>query len=147
SSKSTCTLSGNTSGSTASFIGVGTCTIDANQAGNAKYNAAPQEQQSFSVAKGSQTIVYTSSSPTNATVGGPPYPVTATGAGTRALLVVLPNSSSKSTCTLSGNTSGSTVSFIGVGTCTIDANQAENANYKAAAQVQQSFVVAAAPVP
>jgi CSLREA domain-containing protein len=32
-----------------SFVGAGTCTINANQAGNANYNAAPQAQQSFGV--------------------------------------------------------------------------------------------------
>jgi hypothetical protein len=33
-----------------SFIAVGTCTVNANQAGNANYNAATQVQQTFSVA-------------------------------------------------------------------------------------------------
>ena len=44
--------------------------IDANQAGNANYNAAPQVQQSFPVAKGDQTITFTSTAPAGATVGG-----------------------------------------------------------------------------
>ena len=34
--------------------------------------------------------------------------------------------------------SGATVTFVAVGTCVIDANQAGNANYEAATQVQQS---------
>src|SRR5262249_58152270 len=66
------------SGATVSFIGVGTCVIDANQAGNATYNAAPQAQQSFAVAKGDQTITFTSPAPAGAKVGGPTYTVTAT---------------------------------------------------------------------
>src|SRR5260370_4376236 len=66
------------SGSTVSFIGAGTCVIDANQAGNGNYNAAPQAQQSFAVAKGDQTITFTSTAPTNAHVNGPTYTVTAT---------------------------------------------------------------------
>jgi len=37
------------SGATVSFIAPGTCVIDANQAGDATYNPAPQAQQSFSV--------------------------------------------------------------------------------------------------
>ena len=37
--------------------------------------------------------------------------------------------------------SGSTVSFIGRGDCTINANQAGNASYLPAAQVQQTFKV------
>jgi hypothetical protein len=36
-------------GATVSFIRAGTCTIDASQAGNASYEAAPQAQQSFAV--------------------------------------------------------------------------------------------------
>ncbi len=38
------------SGKTVSFTGVGACVIDANQAGNNNYDAAPQQQQSFAVA-------------------------------------------------------------------------------------------------
>jgi len=40
-----CTISG----STVSFVGAGTCTIDANQAGNSEWGPAPQAQQSFAV--------------------------------------------------------------------------------------------------
>ena len=117
-----------------SFIAVGTCTLDANQAGNASYNAAPQMQQSFAVGKGSQTITFTSAPPGSATVGGPTYTVTATASSG---LAVSFSSETPSVCTLSG----STVSFVAVGTCTIDANQGGNANYTAAPQVQQSFAV------
>ena len=39
-----------------SFQTPGTCVLDANQAGNASYYAAPQVQQTFTVAKGNQTI-------------------------------------------------------------------------------------------
>ena len=125
------------SGSTVSFIGVGTCVIDANQAGNANYNAAPQAQQSFAVGKGSQTISFTSTAPVGATVGGPTYTVTAT-APVGPAGDVHDRATAAAVCSISG----STVSFIGVGTCVIDANQAGNANYNAAPQVQQSFAVA-----
>jgi uncharacterized delta-60 repeat protein len=43
-------------------------------------------------------------------------------------------------CTTSG-TNGSTVTIVAVGTCTIRASQAGNANYAAAPQVTQSFAV------
>ena len=52
--------------------------IDANQAGNANYNAAPQVQQSFTVNKGNQTISFTSTAPGSAAVGGATYTATAT---------------------------------------------------------------------
>ena len=45
SASSVCSISG----STVSFTAVGTCTIDANQAGNSTYSPAPQAQQSLSV--------------------------------------------------------------------------------------------------
>jgi hypothetical protein len=48
-------------------------------------------------------------------------------------------------CQLDGGNSGSNVSFIGIGTCTIDANQPGNANYAAASQAQQSFAVVVGP--
>src|SRR6185295_7675746 len=60
-------------GSTVSFIGAGTCVIDANQAGNGGFNPAPQVQQSFAVATSTQTISFTSTAPVAATVGGPTY--------------------------------------------------------------------------
>ena len=124
------------SGSTVSFIGVGTCVIDANQAGDANYNPAPQVQQSFPVGKGSQTITFTSTAPVGATVGGATYTVTATASsGLPVALTIDPSASA--VCSISG----STVSFIGVGTCVIDANQAGNANYNPAPQAQQSFPV------
>ena len=43
-----CTTGG-THGSTATLVALGTCTINANQAGNGSYNAAPQVQRSFRV--------------------------------------------------------------------------------------------------
>jgi hypothetical protein len=130
---SVCSLSG----STVSFLAVGTCTIDANQAGNSNYDAAPQIQQSFAVGKGSQTITFTSTAPSSATVGGPTYTVAATGGASGNPVTFTIDVASSSVCSLSG----ATVSFIAAGMCTIDANQAGNSNYDAAPQVQQSFAV------
>ena len=45
---SVCTSSG-ANGATITFIAEGTCTVNANQAGNGTYNAAPQVQQTFTV--------------------------------------------------------------------------------------------------
>src|SRR5262249_52091056 len=123
---SVCSLAG----STVSFIGTGTCKINANQAGNANYNAAPQVPQSFGVAKGDQTISFTSVAPANAKVGRPTYMVPVPAAPP-----LLPASFTvAATATAFGPFGGSTVSFIGAGTCVIDANQAGNANYNAAPQ-------------
>ena len=110
--------------------------IDANQAGNANYNAAPQVQQSFAVGKGDQTISFTSTAPVAAAVGGPTYTVTATATSGLPVTFTI-DATASSVCSIAG----STVSFLGAGTCVIDANQAGNANYNAAPQVQQSFQV------
>ncbi len=123
-------------GSTVSFIGVGTCVINADQAGNANYAPAPQVQQSFPVGQGTQTISFTSAAPVGATVGGTPYTVTATATSSLPVTFTI-DASASTVCTIAG----STVSFIGNGTCVINANQAGNANYAPAPQVQQSFPV------
>ncbi|MDR3502753.1 MAG: fibronectin type III domain-containing protein [Legionella sp.] len=136
SSSSICSMSAGV----VSFIGAGTCTINANQAGNANYNAATQVQQSFTVAKGSQTISYTSTAPSLALVGGTTYTPTAT-ASSGLVVTITVDATSSSVCSISGGV----VSFNAVGTCTLNANQAGNANYNAATQVQQSFSVITTP--
>jgi hypothetical protein len=136
-SSTVCTISGGI----VSFQTTGTCVLDANQAGNTNYNAAARVQQSFTVAHASQTVSFTSSAPTNATVGGATY--TPTASATSALTVAITVDSSSSTiCSISSGK----VSFQSVGTCTLDANQSGNTTYSPAAQVQQSFTVSQAPV-
>ena len=102
----------------------------------------PPVVQNFTltVGKTSQTITFTSTAPADATVGGASYKVTATatlGADGR----VHHHAAATSVCTVSG----ATVSFVGAGTCVINANQAGDANYNPAPQVQQSFAVARPP--
>ena len=89
------------------------------------------------IAKGNQTISFTSTAPAGATVGGAPYAVSASAS---SLLGVSLSSGTTGVCTLTGNT----VTFIATGTCIINANQAGDANWNAAAQVQQSIAVGAA---
>ena len=137
-SSSVCTISG----ATVSFVGAGTCTIDANQAGNSEYEPAPQAQQPVGVGKGAQTITFTSAPPSSATVGGPIYTVVATGGGSKNPVTFTIVPASSAACTISG----ASVSFIGAGTCTIDANQAGNSEYAPAPQAHQSFTVAVALV-
>ncbi len=125
-------------GATVSFIGAGTCSVDASQAGNTEYDAAPEAQQSFMVGKGSQRTTFISIAPESAAVGGPSYAVKATASSG---LVVAFSSGTPSVCSLES----STVSFIGAGTCTIDAEQAGNSNYDTAPEVRQSFIVGMGP--
>jgi len=122
------------------LIGAGTCVIDANQGGSATYAAAAQVQQTFAVASAggvtAQSIMFTSTAPTDATVGGSTYLATATA--TSLLPVVLTiDASSATVCTINAGT----VSFIGAGTCTIDANQGGDATFAPAPETPQSFAV------
>ena len=214
-----CTISG---GGVLNFVTAGSCTINANQAGNASYNAAPQVQQTFTVnavAPGQPTIGTASAGDGEASVsftapastGGSSilgYTVTAnpggqTGTGSSSPITVAgltngtaytftvtatnsagtgaassasnsatpkasqtitfnnpgaqnfgtsptltasatsgltPTFSSATTgvCTISG---GGVLNFVTAGSCTINANQAGNASYNAAPQVQQTFTV------
>ena len=75
SSTSICSVSG----STVTFNQPGSCVIDADQAGNARYKAAPQIQQTVAVISPiAQTITFTST-PNGAYFPGDTYVVTATG--------------------------------------------------------------------
>jgi hypothetical protein len=88
-----------------------------------------------------QMIAFTSTAPTGATTGGQTYSVAAAGGGSGQ--PVLFSSTTTSVRTLSG----STVRFVGPGSCVIDANQAGDANHSAALVVNQTFTVSdATPV-
>jgi len=121
------------SGSIVTIITAGTCIIAADQAGNSYYAAAPQVTQSFTVIIGKvdQSIQFG------------PIPIIAVGrtgtvsATTTSGLAASFSSTTPTVCTVSG----STVTGIMAGTCTIAANQAGDADYNAAAQVTQSISI------
>src|SRR5205807_2421725 len=129
------------SGAMVSFVGSGICTINADQPGNAAYEAAARVQQSFGIGGGAQslsvhTINFSSTPPVGAVVGLSTYTVAATA--TSGLPVVFSaDPGSAGVCTVSG----STVTPVGAGTCVIDANQFGDGSHQAAPQVQQSFSV------
>ncbi|HEY7947026.1 MAG TPA: G1 family glutamic endopeptidase, partial [Acidimicrobiales bacterium] len=105
--------------------------------GSSSHGAADQ----FTYVLTPQTILFTSSAPSAATVGGPTYTVSASGGGSGNAVTFAIDPSASSVCSVTG----ATVSFTGVGSCVIDANQLGNATYGAAPQVQQSFAVAPHP--
>jgi sugar lactone lactonase YvrE len=127
-STAVCTVSG----STVTLVAVGTCAIQATQAGNATYAAAPSVNQSFSVSQGSQTVTF-AALPNRALSSGS-FRVSATASSG---LTVSFTSLTLPVCTVSG----STVTLVAVGTCTIQASQAGNASYTAATPVPQTFFV------
>src|SRR5207302_7459643 len=116
----------------------GTCVIDANQFGDGSHQAAPQVQQSFSVGGGApslsvQSIHFSSTPPGGAVVGGTFSIAAAASSGLPVAFSA--DASSAGVCTVSG----ATVSLVGTGTCTVDANQPGNGSYLPAPQVQQSL--------
>jgi hypothetical protein len=127
------------SGSTVSFIGVGTCTISADQAGNTNYSASPQVTQSFAVGKGDQAIT-----PDNVSTwkyyGGSDFalPVASASSG----LAITYSTSTPSSCSLSGTT----VHLLARHVCYIQLNQAGNSNYNAALQVQYNYSIVQVPI-
>lgn len=128
----TCSISGNA----VSALAAGTCTIAANQAGNANYNAALQVTTDITInTKTSQTITFGTAPTVNVGTTGTVSATASSG------LAVTYGSSTPGICTISG----STVTGVAQGSCTITADQAGNATYNAAPQVTQSFTVGAAP--
>ncbi len=81
------------------------------------------------------TLSWTSSVPVGAVVGGS---YTAIATSTNGAVPVL-YSIDSGPCSVNSGTG--LVSFTGVGTCVVDANQAGDATHSAAAQIQQSFAI------
>jgi hypothetical protein len=135
------TGTGTLSGNTLTVTTAGSFVIDANQAGNANYTAAPQVQQTAVVNLAAQAINFTQ--PTTPITYAPSLTVSlvATGGASGNPVVFTIDGTS----TGAGSISGSTLSITTPGTFVIDANQAGNANYSAAPQVQRSLVVNKAP--
>lgn len=122
-----CSIAGNI----VSLTGAGSCTVTASQSGNAQYNPAPPVSQTFAIARASQTITFGPLG--NKSFGDPPFAVSAgasSGLPVNFSIVAGP-------ATISGNT----VTLTGVGTVTLRASQAGNANFNPAPDVDRSFNV------
>jgi hypothetical protein len=131
------TGAGSISGSTLNVTGVGSFVIDANQAGNSTYSAAPQVQRTVVVTQASQTINFTQPTTPLTYSSGLTIPLVATGGASGNPVVFTIDGSSTGAASISG----STLNVTGVGTFVIDANQAGTTNYSAATQVQRTVVV------
>ena len=113
------------------MVGVGTCSITASQAGSDSYNAAPDVTQTFGIAKADQTIEFTDPSDTTF---APAETVSLTASASSGLDVSFA-STTAGVCSVSGTS----VTMVAVGTCSITASQAGNDNFNAATDVTQSF--------
>ena len=123
-------------GSTLTIVGAGRCSITATEPGNANYNDAPAVTQSFNVSQAPETLTFSvlPSVPFTST------PFSLPAIATSGLSVVF-TSSTPAVCTVSGTA----LSFVSLGTCTITASQPGDPNYTAATSVTRSFNVVQGP--
>ncbi|MDD2775368.1 MAG: lectin like domain-containing protein [Gallionella sp.] len=119
-------------GNTVRGVAVGSCSIAANQAGNATFAAAPQVIQNIPVSIGSQIISF-GVAPAIA-VGGTGVVLASGGASGNAVTFT---STTPAVCTVLGNV----VTGVANGICTIAANQAGSVSYTAAPQVVQNIMI------
>ena len=127
------------SGFTATLIAAGTCSITASQAGDDTWAAATAVTRSFAVTQATQTITF--ATPSNRTYSATPFAITATASS--GLPVTLA-STTTTICTVATDASGTLVTMLAGGTCTITANQAGNTVYSAATAVSRSFTISKA---
>ncbi len=120
-----CTTSG-TNGAVITGVTQGTCTVNANQAGNASYDAATQVSVSFPIVIATQVITY-STAPLQI---GAASTVITNSIGPNQPPVVLVTSTPVN-CTVSG----AQVTALQFAPCQLSATQAGNANYLAATPV------------
>ncbi len=128
-SPSVCTANG----STITLLATGICSITASQSGNSAYAAAAPVTQTFVVGSlASQTITFgvLSDQVTGAVV--PALSATASSG-----LTVSFASNSASVCTVSGTT----ITLVAAGMCSITASQAGNSAFAPASPITQTFVV------
>ncbi len=121
-SSDVCTLSA----SAVSFTAPGTCTIDADQPGNNNYATAPQAQQNIPVAPGAQAITITSPIPVHPAVGHSLAITAIGGKSGNPVVFTLTNASSAGACTVTGT---GLVSFTGLGSCVVLAQQSGDSDY------------------
>ena len=122
------------SGVLVTFTGAGTCVVDAGQSGSTTYAPAPTVPVSTTISVLAQTITFLHLA--NQIYGSAPFAVSATATSG------LPVGFASLTPGVCG-VSGTTVSILSTGPCTIEATQLGNGSWPAAAPVDQSFSVLA----
>ena len=133
-------ISGNTITILAATPAGAVVTVAADQAGDANYTAAATVDQSFSIAAASQTISFGTLA--NQTYGAAPFAVSANaGSGLAVTFSIVAGGQYAS---ISGNTITILAATPAGAVVTVAADQAGDANYTAAATVDQSFSIAAA---
>ena len=123
----------NINGQDLEFLGAGTVTVTADQAGNAQYNAAPQVSQTITIEKISQTIDFTLPSTANPGHGN----ITLGATSSSGLAVTYSISQGSGIASIAGNQ----LVLSGVGDVTVLADQAGDSSYNAAPQVYQTITL------
>lgn len=111
-------------------VGVGSCTVMANQAGNYEYDAAPPVALTLNVAKAPQQLSFAS---TPLQIGQSARRDTSIGGSSMPVIL---QSATPGVCV----TDGLLINAVGPGTCRFSANQAGDANYEAAPEVQVALI-------
>ena len=130
--RSVCTVSG----STVKMLKTGDCTIKANQAGGSGWDAAPQVSRTFTIELATQSITFAAVS--TQLSGAQTVALSATASSS---LAVAFTSATRSVCTVSG----STVTMVTVGDCTIRADQAGGSGWDPAPRVTRTFKILPSP--
>jgi alpha-tubulin suppressor-like RCC1 family protein len=118
------------------IVGLGSCVVTADQAGNNNFNAAPQITASIAIGQAIQTITFSPVPPTSVAMGGALIALSANG-GASGNVISFTTTSAPTICTIIGTQ----LRTVGVGTCMVTANQAGNINYSAAAPVTATIVI------
>jgi hypothetical protein len=120
------------------LVAIGTCTLEASQAGSAGYLAAPKVTRSFGVVGATRTAqTITFPAPSDRGYGAAPFAVGATASSGLPVVVA---SLTSSVCTVAGDT----VTLAAPGTCTLRAAQPGDGTYAPAPAVDRSFGIGGA---
>ena len=114
----------------------GTCVVTATKTGDTNYNATSSPRTTITFAKATPRAPTTTDIPTSASYGDSFTAVVSTNSNGKTSVV----SSTPGVCTVSG----SKVTFVGVGICTLTPSVAAATNYTAATGSPRSFTVAKA---
>ncbi len=133
--------SSSTNGATITVDGAGTCTVQADQSGNATFAAAPSVDQSFTVTTGVVPISISNLPGASSALVGESFSPSYNYGGDGAPTVT---SSSPSICSSSDD---GTVFFIATGTCKLVAHATATNRYQAATGATQTFTVSAVTTP
>ncbi len=128
----------NAATSTVTLTGAGTVTIRAAQPGDTNYNAAANVDRTFTVSKAEQTITF----PTVGTKLRSDAPFTLSATASSNLTAITFSSSNTNVASVAGNT----VTIRGLGTTTLTATQAGDANFNSGAATQTLTVNPDSPV-